>query len=255
MQTWLSDLVGAWIFYSILPAPKGLKPSFKSIARFAPLIGIILGSIQSALWIFSNYFGWSYISSSLIVIAFGAFLTGGIHIDGLMDTFDGLGAGPKRCKEAMKDSRIGASGIQALLIIILMQIASLISLGEMAIFALPISSFFGRCAPIWAIQSFPYLQPNGTSFFHRENRNGIKDFIPAISILICILMSMIFFSIGLPLQIYLLSSIFFGIVLSFAIPEYLGRRLGGHSGDSYGASLVIVETLILTIMGFTLKIV
>ena len=37
----------------------------------------------------------------------------------------------------------------------------------------------------------------------------------------------------------------FGLIPAWIVPIFLGSKLGGHSGDSYGASVVIVETIIL----------
>ena len=56
-----------------------------------------------------------------------------------MDTADGIGAGPSKRIEAMKDSRVGAIGVQSLVIILVLQIAAIIKLGFYAPFAFPIA--------------------------------------------------------------------------------------------------------------------
>ena len=114
---WLKDLSGAWIFYSILPPLPWPKPKFIRIARFAPIIGIIIGIIQSAFWIFLKNLGWNEVSVNLLIIGAGILITGGIHLDGLMDTADGFGAHPAKRLEAMKDSRVGAIGVQSIIVI------------------------------------------------------------------------------------------------------------------------------------------
>ena len=43
----------------------------------------------------------------------------------------------------------------------------------------------------------------------------------------------------------IITGIGLGVLSSFIIPELIGIKLGGHNGDSYGASVVIVETIIL----------
>ncbi|MED5164462.1 MAG: adenosylcobinamide-GDP ribazoletransferase, partial [Cyanobacteriota bacterium] len=43
-----------------------------------------------------------------------------------------------------------------------------------------------------------------------------------------------------------------GVLPVFLVPEVLGRRLGGHSGDSYGASVVLVETFTLLLLAVLL---
>ncbi|MED5469391.1 MAG: adenosylcobinamide-GDP ribazoletransferase, partial [Cyanobacteriota bacterium] len=145
---WLRDLAGAWIFYSVLPAWPGLKPRFERIARFAPWIGLVLGGLQSFLWLVLIRADWPTSSVALLVIGLGPWLSGGLHLDGLMDTADGLAAGRERCLQAMDDSCVGASGVQALLVVVLLQIAALPRLGSLAPLALLIAAFWGRCAPL-----------------------------------------------------------------------------------------------------------
>ncbi|MEB3266749.1 MAG: adenosylcobinamide-GDP ribazoletransferase, partial [Cyanobacteriota bacterium] len=50
VPSWLRDLAGAWIFYSVLPAWPNLAPRFQRIARFAPWIGALLGGLQGLVW-------------------------------------------------------------------------------------------------------------------------------------------------------------------------------------------------------------
>ena len=83
-------------FYSILPALGWPKASFKRIARFAPIIGLLIGLVQSIVWQILNFFDWPTTSIALIVIALNAWLTGGLHLDGLIDTADGFAAGRDR---------------------------------------------------------------------------------------------------------------------------------------------------------------
>ena len=94
VSPWLSDLAGAWIFYSVLPAWPWLSPRFQRIARFAPWIGLVIGALQALLCWGLLQLGWSTGAAAPLVIALGIWLSGGLHHDGLMDTADGLAAGP-----------------------------------------------------------------------------------------------------------------------------------------------------------------
>ena len=114
---------------------------------------------------FKNLLMWGII----VVLTIGHLITGGLHLDGLMDTADGIGAGEQKCLEAMRDSRVGAIGVQVLILILFLQIAALLKLGHSALIALPISTFWGRVSPLWAISYFPYLHKNGSSAFHKAN--------------------------------------------------------------------------------------
>ena len=92
------------------------KPLFNRIARFAPLIGLLIAILQVLLWLSLSHIGWTKESSILAVLTLGIWLSGGLHLDGLMDTADGLAAGPKKCQAAMQDSRVGASGVLAIIV-------------------------------------------------------------------------------------------------------------------------------------------
>ncbi len=80
-----------------------------------------------------------------------------------MDTGDGIGAEPSKRIEAMKDSRVGAIGVQSLVIILLLQIAAIIKLDYYAPFAFPLAAFWGRVSQLFAIQYYEYIYKNGSS--------------------------------------------------------------------------------------------
>ena len=228
--------------------PISLTPSFQRIARFAPIIGLIIGMIQSGVWIVLTQFGWDVNALALISIAIGMYVTGGLHIDGLIDTADGIAAGKEKCLEAMTDSRVGASGVTAILIVVLLQLAGLLTLDMFSPLALPIASFWGRCSPLIAIQFFPYLHSKQKKSFHHSQWKGLIEFIPTTILLIMILCLAINIPIELKSQINLFAFILLGIFPCLIVPIALGKRLGGHTGDSYGASVVIVETITLLMM-------
>jgi len=112
-------LAGSWIFYTTFPKIPLINPEFKNIAQFAPPLGFFIGIIQSYVFLFLRTNSWSIYSSALICLASGYLITGGLHLDGLMDTFDGIFAGKKRRLKAMKDSKVGSFGVQVLVFITL----------------------------------------------------------------------------------------------------------------------------------------
>ncbi len=239
----MKELSGAWIFYTILPKWPCINPSFNRIARFAPLIGLIIGIIQVLILLALSKLNWPSESLVFFAIASNLFITGGLHYDGLMDTADGIAAGPKRCFEAMKDSRVGASGVMTFIINIAIQIAVLLKLDSNYIFALPVANFWGRYSQLWAIGNYKYITNNGTSKFHRSNWNGnLIESIPSIIVIIFTIYILFQINILNSLKIYFLIINILGFAISIIIPKLLANKLGGHSGDSYGASVVLVET-------------
>ena len=244
---WLRDLAGAWIFYSVLPAWPWPEPRFRRIARFAPWVGAVLGGLQGLLW-------WGLegrvptLAQVALVLAAGLLLTGGLHMDGAMDTADGLAAG-ERLLEAMDDSRVGASGAQALALLLLLRTAALASLATAAPLALPWAALWGRVAPLVAMARFPYLRPGGTAAFHREHWAGLaRELRPtALLVLLVVVIDMAvagWVVAGSGASKAVLAGLA-GLLPALVVPLWLGRRLGGHSGDSYGACVEWSEALAL----------
>lgn len=244
---WLRDLAGAWIFYSVLPAWPWPEPRFRRIARFAPWVGAVLGGLQGLLW-------WGLegrvppLAQVALVLAAGLLLTGGLHMDGAMDTADGLAAG-ERLLEAMEDSRVGASGAQALALLLLLRTAALATLATAAPLALPWAALWGRVAPLVAMARFPYLRPGGTAAFHREHWAGLaRELRPtALLVLLVVVIHMAvadWVVAGIGASKAVLAGLA-GLLPALVVPLWLGRRLGGHSGDSYGACVEWSEALAL----------
>jgi adenosylcobinamide-GDP ribazoletransferase len=241
---WLRDLAGAWIFYSVLPAWPAVAPRFERIARFAPWIGAVLGALQALLW--AALAGRvPLLAQVALTLVLALALSGGLHMDGAMDTADGLAAGD-RLLEAMDDSRVGASGAQALAVLLLLRAAALACLGSWAPPALIWAAVWGRIAPLLAMARFPYLRPAaGTAGFHRRHWSGLRrELRPALALL-ALLLALSLWWLPAPMPAALL----LGALPALLVPLGLGRRLGGHSGDSYGACVEWSESLALLLTG------
>jgi adenosylcobinamide-GDP ribazoletransferase len=240
---WLRDLAGAWIFYSVLPAWPAVAPRFERIARFAPWIGAVIGGLQALLWAALEG-RVPLLAQVALSLALALWLSGGLHMDGAMDTADGLAAGD-RLLEAMDDSRVGASGAQALAVLLLLRGAALACLGAWAAPALIWAAVWGRIAPLVAMARFPYLRPAGTAGFHRRHWSGLgRELRPGLALL-ALLLALGIGWVGAPT----LAALLLGGLPALLVPLWLGRRLGGHSGDSYGACVEWSETVALLLMG------
>ena len=135
--------------------------------------------------------------------------------------------------EAMEDSRVGASGVQLSVVVLLLQFAALVRLDSLAPIALLVTSALSRVSPLWAMARFAYLRVNGTAGFHRHHHKGLGDAVPTL-ILLLVVSPLLQWLPLLTVPLCLLSAL--------VAAEWLGRRLGGMTGDGYGAVVMLSET-------------
>ena len=120
-------------FLTILPArlPAELPPDgLRRSAAFFPLAGWLIGGfLVGGTWI-CTWVGFPPLVSAVLLVILSAWLTRGLHLDGLADLLDGLGGGqtPERRLAIMKDSAIGAFGVIGMIVLLVLKIACLASL-------------------------------------------------------------------------------------------------------------------------------
>ena len=85
---------------------------------------------------------------------------------------------------------------------------------------------------------FNYLRADGTAAFHRDHGRPVWDALPSLLVVV-VLAGWV-----RPMPLLL------GGVVAILVSQSLGRRLGGHTGDSYGAALVLTE--MITLLGLAL---
>jgi len=179
-------------------------------------------------------------------LASGYLLTGGLHLDGLMDTFDGIFAGKKKRLKAMKDSKVGAFGVQSLVFITLIQIACILKIQNQIIFVLPICLFWGRFSTLFFIEKFEYISYKKKSISHKKFWNGFKkESLISMGFLFIFIACQLISITSQTILIKFLFLILIGIFFSYIIPNMLGKKIGGFNGDACGASVVLVETAML----------
>ena len=165
-----------------------------------------------------------------------------------MDTFDGIFAGEKKRLKAMKDSKVGAFGVQSLVFITLIQVACLIEIQSQIIFTLPICLFWGRFSTLIFIDKFKYISLKTKSITHKKSWNGFKK--ESLISFIFLLGLVIYYLITFRFTVILFKNLFLlliGFLISYQVPNILGNKIGGFNGDACGASVVIVETILLFI--------
>jgi adenosylcobinamide-GDP ribazoletransferase len=135
---------------------------------WAPAVGLLIGLAAGGAGAAAATAGLSALSCAVVALGTMALLTRGLHLDGLADTADGLGAGPGRDRSlaAMRSSEAGPFGVATLVLVLLLQAAALAELwssGSLAaVGALAISAALGRLAASWGcVRPIPAARPDG----------------------------------------------------------------------------------------------
>jgi adenosylcobinamide-GDP ribazoletransferase len=240
----IDSLLAALTFYTIVPLPPTWQLSFQRIARFAPIIGVLIGGILGMLDWGLFVLKMPVLTRSVVIVAAWVWLTGGLHLDGAMDTADGLATpDDDRRLQIMRDSRVGAFGAIAAIIIILLKTVALSDLNQERWLVLIVAAAWGRWGQIVAISFYPYLRETGKGLLHKRDIKAIPDILTGLLPLLgCI-----------GLQIWLFPERWWdgiiismgGISIAISIGFWLDRRLGGHTGDTYGAIVEWTEVGIL----------
>ncbi|TAL18355.1 adenosylcobinamide-GDP ribazoletransferase [bacterium] len=156
----------AFSFLTVIPLfkPEMVKSEElgRSISAF-PLVGAALGLLMAVLHLFITSRLPSMLEGALLT-AFLFWVTGGLHMDGVADTADGLmsGKNPERALEIMKDSRTGAHGAAAVTLVILAKAAAIGYLpAEMKLSALLAVPAIARGTMAYMAYQATYARPGG----------------------------------------------------------------------------------------------
>jgi adenosylcobinamide-GDP ribazoletransferase len=205
-------------------------------AVFFPTVGAAIGAAVGG-----TAFGLARVLPSLaaagIALALGALLTGALHLDGLADTADGLGAPSREAALAnMRDHATGVYGTTALVLDLVVKAAALAALaGHWTIVTFAIASgALGRAVPVALGAALPKARDDGggAAFRVSPRRAGVA-IVVAVAISFCT---------GV-VHGFVLTAVAAGVATLLAL--CFRRSFGGVTGDTLGAAAELTETALL----------
>lgn len=238
LRNWLFDVPVALVLLTRLPLPALPEAAFRNSARAVwayPVVGILLGVLIACVMFMTQTLP-APLSAGLVLAALTV-LTGAMHEDGLADTADGLWGGSDRARrlDIMKDSRIGAYGVLALIIVMGLRWHGLTGAEWTAILSALVLSRAMMPALMWAL---PHARSTGLS--HSVGRPGLGPSLAAVSI-------------GAVVTVSLTGALGF-LALAVAcgtaalIATVAKSKIGGQTGDILGATQILSEVAILIIL-------
>ncbi len=220
-------------------------------AVFFPLAGWVIGlAMAAAAWFFFRV-GINPLPAAVLLVIMEAFLTRGLHLDGVADLFDGLGGGstPEKRLAIMKDSATGAFGAAGLILTLGLKGAALSSLLSPAQSSPAILKTLVLLAVVPAAARWAMLTLAWKSHYPRLIGTG-HVFVGQITIKQVLLASLFLLPAvvtGSPILIILLCCQLPALVLRYQAH----KLLGGVTGDVLGASCEIAEALGWLAAGFS----
>ena len=214
-----------------------------------PLVGLAMGAAAWGVYAGLLELLPSVVAAVLVILVLEV-VTRGLHMDGLMDTVDGLlsGAPRERALEIMKDSNVGAMGVVAAVLILILKVAALGALTR-ADAAAPLLAGWcaARALPALDVYAWPYARAAGTGeAFTRERTPGPVQL--AGGLLVGGVVATMFVSVAVDAA----GAWYAGLVVALAamcvallVQAAVAKRLGGLTGDVYGLGIELAEAAAL----------
>jgi adenosylcobinamide-GDP ribazoletransferase len=240
--------------FTALPVPRSwhaLSGAGRA-AKWLPAVGAVLGALAGLPAALAAHRGLPLLGAVLAVAAL-AVLTGGLHLDGLADTADGLGsrADAARALEIMRRSDIGPFGVVALVSVLLVDVASLTSVGGIwrPLAALAVAGATGRLAVVHSC--LPGIRPARDAGFGALVAGRTTPVLAAVLSLAVLGggAGAAWLAAASPVRWVLAQA--GALVLAGLLCRHAVRRLGGVTGDVFGALVETATAACLALIALT----
>ncbi|MBI3625329.1 MAG: adenosylcobinamide-GDP ribazoletransferase [Candidatus Rokubacteria bacterium] len=237
----IRGLITAIRFLTIVPVPGPAVEGPENLGRAAgwfPLIGLALGVVLTLVDRLLSLIFPPTVSALLVVLSW-KLLTGGIHLDGLADSLDGLtGKNSAERLAIMRDSRIGVFGALGLILLLLLALVALAGLpSSLRAQALLLAPAVGRVMPLLLARTCEPATPgrgSGAAFMERVTSRALV----VGGVLVAVASGVIRWPWGLV-------AAGSGLSVSWALARFFSVKLGGLSGDGLGAGVEVAELGVL----------
>ncbi len=240
----VSSFIAALQFLTLLRLTKtgsALSPAeFSASMVYFPVVGALQGLV---LFIVYTLLGGLFTPGLLgaVLVAVLIITNGGLHLDGFVDSVDGLAGGstPERRLEIMRDSAVGAIGVVALLILLILKYESLSAVSISAVGAIFLFPIIGR----WTVIPVAYFAG------YARDGEGLGRLFSEVKFTTLIYATVVtvvpvFLILGVTGLIAMLGV----FIVAVLITAFFKRKIGGVTGDVMGFQGEVGEVLFLIIV-------
>lgn len=213
-------------------------PDARTMTWF-PLVGALIGALLGGVWWAAQEL-WAPLVAAGLVVAADLAITGMLHLDGLVDSADGLVPQVPRARRLaiMAEPTVGAYGVAVAAVVLLLRWSALASMDAEVLLLAGIWCG-SRTVMAVAARALPYARAEGglaSAFTGGDWRTvGLVGLIAAVSLGA--------FAHGRQSE----AAVAVGMAAGAGVVELGRRRLGGFTGDVLGAAGVIAETVALVV--------
>jgi adenosylcobinamide-GDP ribazoletransferase len=228
-------------YLTILPLPSSrVAVDLGRAAGWFPVVGLVLGGCLALASLVADRVLPPGVAAMLLVALWAA-LTGGLHLDGLADTCDGLGGGwsRERALSIMRDARSGPYGVTGVVLVLGLKAAALASLPDgLAWRTLLVAPVLGRAGPLLVVRLCPPARLEGAGHSLAAGARSpslLAGGLVAAAVSVATLGPWGMLPLGA------------AGTAAWGVAAYLRRRLGGFTGDTLGALVETTEVGVLTL--------
>jgi len=258
LRDYINDVARSVAFLSRIRVPgryfEGHDGRLSVAVRAFPTAGVLILLPAAALLAVLAMLGTPPYLSAFLVLAVQTLLTGALHEDGLSDAADGIGGGRDResTLSIMKDSRVGSYGVVALVLSFGLRASALAAImtalspigSACALLAVAAAS---RAAMVWHWQALPPARPDGVAAAAGQPERGAAQaaLVSGAAIVLLLLLP------AAPL-LGIASMVLAAAAAVFAFSDVVSDKIGGHTGDTIGASEQVAEIAALAALALAL---
>lgn len=228
-------------FFTRIPVGSQIEYSdelYRKSVKLFPLIGIIIGLVLILPMIFLNQIS-NGVRSILVILTY-LLMTGGLHLDGLADSMDGLFSNrPKdRIFEIMKDSRIGSFGVIGLILYFLIFYQMLLEVSITVVFLMP---FVGKSVAsfVAGFSKYAKKEPGMGSIFMESHDAHNSMIVLLINLIIGYLLA----------GFTGLSCVGLTFLFGYNLKNWIENKIEGMTGDTIGLMVEVSQMFFLLISG------
>ncbi len=235
--------------YSRLPAAQceWSEENMKYVMCFFPWIGIVIGALCFGWELLAQAVGMSPPLRTVVLMVIPIAVSGGIHLDGLLDTADAMSSWRTRERrlEILKDSHAGAFAIIACAVYFFLMYAALDSLHGRWMWCYVFVFVISRSLSAISVVTFPKASASGTvAGFSKSAQTRVIQITGACYLAVCTGLLFCLFPVGAA------ASVVIAGVTFFWYGRMAMKHFGGINGDLAGCFVSVCELTVPLVLAF-----